>query len=122
MKNGRNWNEFTVEEIASRTAEYATELFGAKKIEGGKIPVILSERISARFLSMYSQPFMAETMQKGQSRLDGKEGEKIASDLKSIAVRVVLTSNETLTDDLINNKINKILKTLEKNLSVTLRA
>lgn len=50
------------------------------------------------------------------------EGEKIASDLKSIAVRVVLTSNETLTDDLINNKINKILKTLEKNLSVTLRA
>ena len=50
------------------------------------------------------------------------EGEKIASDLKSIAVRVVLTSNETLTDDVVNSKINKILKTLEKNLGVTLRA
>ena len=50
------------------------------------------------------------------------EGEKIASDLKSIAVRVVLTSNETLTDELVNNKINKILKVLEKNLGVTLRA
>ena len=84
VKSGRNWNDFTVEEIAGRTAEYATELFGAKKIEGGKIPVILSERISARFLGMYSQPFMAETMQKGQSRLDGKEGEKIASDVFSL--------------------------------------
>ena len=50
------------------------------------------------------------------------EGEKIASDLKSIAVRVVLTSNETLTDEVVNSKINKILKTLEKNLGVTLRA
>ncbi|MBQ5464290.1 MAG: TldD/PmbA family protein, partial [Fibrobacter sp.] len=84
VKNGRDWNAFTVEEIASKTAEYATELFGAQKIEGGKIPVILSERISARFLGMYNQPFFAETMQKGQSRLDGKEGEKIASDVFSL--------------------------------------
>ena len=84
VKNGRNWNEFSVDEIASKTAEYATELFGAQKIESGKIPVILSERISARFLGMYSQPFFAETMQKGQSRLDGKEGEKIASDVFSL--------------------------------------
>lgn len=50
------------------------------------------------------------------------EGERIASDLKSIALRIVFTSNETLTDDLVNNKVNKILKTLEKNLGVTLRA
>ena len=50
------------------------------------------------------------------------EGEKIASDLKSIAVKVVLQSNETLTDEIVNNKVNKILKTLEKNLQVTLRA
>ena len=84
VKNGRDWNEFSVDEIASKTAEYATELFGAQKIESGKIPVILSERISARFLGMYSQPFFAETMQKGQSRLDGKEGDKIASDVFSL--------------------------------------
>ena len=50
------------------------------------------------------------------------EGDKIASDLKSIAVRVVFTSNETLVDEVVNNKVNKILKTLEKNLGVTLRA
>ena len=50
------------------------------------------------------------------------EGEKIASDLKSIAVRVVFSSNETLVDEVVNNKINKILKTLEKTLGVALRA
>lgn len=84
VKNGRDWKDFSVDEIAGRAAEYATELFGAQKIEGGKIPVVLSERISARFLGMYCSPFVAEAMQKGMSRLAGKEGEKIASDAFSI--------------------------------------
>lgn len=84
VKCGRDWNEFSIDEIASRAAEYATELFGAKKIESGKIPVILSERISARFLGMYASPYVAESMQKGTSRLAGKEGEVIASKAFSI--------------------------------------
>jgi PmbA protein len=84
VKSGRDWKEFTVEEIASRTAEYSTELFGAKKIEGGNIPVIFSERVASRFLAMYLNPFVAEAMQKGMSRLVGKEGTKIASDAFSI--------------------------------------
>lgn len=84
VKSGRNWNEFSVEEIASKAAEYATELFGAKKIEGGKIPVVFSERVSARVIGMYTSPFIAEAMQKGQSRLAGKEGEKIAGEKFSI--------------------------------------
>lgn len=50
------------------------------------------------------------------------EGEKIANGLKSIAVKVVLSSNETLTDEVVNGKINRILKVLEKNLEITLRA
>ncbi|MCQ2062944.1 MAG: TldD/PmbA family protein [Fibrobacter sp.] len=79
VKSGRDWSEFSIEEIASRASEYATELFGAKKIEGGKIPVILSERISAQFVGLYCQPFVAEAMQKGMSRLAGKEGEVIAN-------------------------------------------
>lgn len=83
-KSGRNWNEFNVEEISSRAAGYAVELFGAKKIEGGKIPVIFSERIAPRFVGMYTQPYMAESMQKGLSRLKGKEGEKIAGEAFSI--------------------------------------
>lgn len=83
-KSGRNWNEFTVEELASKVAGYSTELFGAKKIEAGKIPVVFSERISSRIIGMYTSPFIAESMQKGLSRLAGKESEKIASEKLSI--------------------------------------
>lgn len=84
VKSGRDWGEFSIDEIASKTADYATELFGAKKIEGGKIPVVFSERVSARIIGMYTSPFIAESMQKGQSRLAGKEGEKIAGEKFSI--------------------------------------
>ena len=83
-KSTRNWNEIDIDEIATRAAGYSTELFGAKKIEGGKIPVVLSERISGRFMRMYSQPYLADSMQKGLSRLSGKEGSKIASDCLSL--------------------------------------
>lgn len=80
VKNGRDWSQFGVAEIADRAATYATELFGAKKIEGGKIPVVFSERISGRFMGMYASPFIAESLQKGTSRLVGKVGQKVASD------------------------------------------
>ena len=48
-------------------------------------------------------------------------GDKIEADEKSIACKVVLSSNETLTDEIVNNKVNKILKTLEKDLNAKLR-
>lgn len=84
VKSGRNWNDFSVDEFAARTAQYATELLGAKKIEGGKIPVIFSERVSARIIGMYTSSFIAESIQKGLSRLAGKDGQKIAGDKLSI--------------------------------------
>ena len=49
------------------------------------------------------------------------QGEKIGSDEKSIAVKLVFTSNEPLTDDVINAKIKRILKDLQYKLNVTLR-
>ena len=84
VKSSRNWAEISMDEIATKAATYATELFGAKKIEGGKIPVVFSERISGRIMGMYSSPFIAESMQKGTSRLAGKLGTKIASDKFSL--------------------------------------
>lgn len=83
-KSGRNWNAFSIDEIASKAANYSTELFGAKKIAGGKIPVIFSERIASQFIGMYTQPYIAEAMQKGLSRLAGKEGSTIASNAFSL--------------------------------------
>jgi PmbA protein len=84
VKSSRNWDEISMAEIADKTATYATELFGAKKIQGGRIPVIFSERVSGRIIGMYSSPFIAESMQKGTSRLAGKLGTKIASDKFSL--------------------------------------
>lgn len=49
-------------------------------------------------------------------------GDKIKNDEKSIALKIVFSSNETLTDDIINGKINKILKVIEKNHNGFLRA
>lgn len=52
---------------------------------------------------------------------DVYEGEKVASDEKSIALKLVFTSNETLTDEVINQKIEKILKQLAEKLHAKLR-
>ena len=49
-------------------------------------------------------------------------GDKIGADEKSLAFKIVFTSNETLTDDIINSKVNKILKQIEKNYNGVLRA
>ncbi len=50
------------------------------------------------------------------------QGEKIGVDEKSIAIKLLFTSNETLTDEVINNKVNKILKQLSKNYNAVLRS
>ena len=49
------------------------------------------------------------------------EGEKVNEDEKSLAIKLVFTSNEPLTDEVINGKIKRILKDLQYKLNVTLR-
>jgi len=49
-------------------------------------------------------------------------GDKINEDEKSLAFKIIFTSNETLTDEVINSKVNKILKLIEKNHNGVLRA
>ena len=50
------------------------------------------------------------------------EGEHMASGEKSIAVKLVFTSNEQITEDVIEAKIKRILKDLEYKLNVHLRS
>ena len=50
------------------------------------------------------------------------EGENVKEDEKSLAIKLVFTSYETLTDDIINSKVNKILKELDKEYGAKLRA
>ena len=49
-------------------------------------------------------------------------GDKVKEDEKSLAIKLVFTSYETLTDELVNSKVNKILKELEKKYQAVLRA
>lgn len=49
------------------------------------------------------------------------EGEHVKEDEKSIALKLVFTSNDPLTDDVINAKVKRILKDLEYKLNVKLR-
>ena len=49
------------------------------------------------------------------------EGEKINEDEKSLAIKLVFSSNEPLTEDIINAKVKRILKDLQYKLNITLR-
>ncbi len=49
------------------------------------------------------------------------EGEKINEDEKSLAIKLVFSSNEQLTEDVINSKVKRILKDLQYKLNITLR-
>lgn len=50
------------------------------------------------------------------------QGDKIAENKKSIAVRIILEADETLTEDIISSKMTKIIKSLEYQFGVSLRA
>ena len=50
------------------------------------------------------------------------QDEKIGLDKASVAFRITLEANETLTEEIISSKINKILKSLEYRFKITLRA
>lgn len=49
------------------------------------------------------------------------QGENVKEDEKSLAIKLVFTSYETLTDDIINGKVKKILKELENKYQAVLR-
>lgn len=52
---------------------------------------------------------------------DVYSGERIESGKKSVALKIMLEADDTLTDEIINQKINKIIKSLEYQHHVTLR-
>ena len=70
--------DISAEKIAQKSVERALELLEPQKIVSGKMPVVISERVAGQLLGMYASSFIAEQVQKGQSRLQGKLGQKIA--------------------------------------------
>ena len=77
-QNALSFSELSAEKIAQKSVERARELLEPSKIAGGKMPVVLSERVAGQIVGMYASSFFAEQVQKGQSRLQGRLGTKIA--------------------------------------------
>jgi PmbA protein len=83
-KGGRDFEAVSAEQISSEVISRAKELLSPRPVKSGKIPVILTKRISANILSIFLSPFFAENAQKGLSRLKDSLGEKIASEKFSL--------------------------------------
>lgn len=67
--------------VAKKAVKKATEMFGAKSIAGGKMPVILDAYIAKGFLELLANSFSAEAVQKGKSLFKDRLGEKVVSPL-----------------------------------------
>jgi PmbA protein len=75
---------FDAKFMAAKAVERAVELLGAESVASGRYPVVFSNRVSTSIMSMFGSPYFAEAVQKGQSRLSGKVGQKIAVDALNI--------------------------------------
>lgn len=100
--------------LARRAVERSVDLLGAKPVPSGALPVLFDERVSGSFLSIFLGAFHADAVQKGQSRLVGRVGQRLApggfhlstephlpgmSGSKSFDAEGVATSPRRLVDD-----------------------
>ena len=65
--------------LAKKTVDRAKEKLGGEPAPTGAYPVVFSPEAMSDLLQVFSPVFSAETVQKGLSKLDGKEGQTIAS-------------------------------------------
>ena len=80
--DGISWRDptqFAPAIMAKEAVARAVSLLDAKPIPSGSIPVLFDERVAGQFLGIFLGSFLADSVQKGQSRLVGKIGERIAT-------------------------------------------
>jgi PmbA protein len=82
--NGGRSFDFDARFMSGKAVERAVELLGAESVSSGRYPVVFTNRVSPSIFSMFSSPYFAEAVQKGQSRLTGKVGQPIAVPFLSI--------------------------------------
>ncbi len=81
--NGRSYAELAYN--SEKAVEEALSRLGAVPAETGSYPVIISANTMRSILATFASVFSAQNAQKGLSLLAGKEGQKIASDIITIA-------------------------------------
>ncbi|MDH5719704.1 MAG: TldD/PmbA family protein [Spirochaetia bacterium] len=101
VRGGRKTDIFIASEIAKEAVARAVDLLEAKPVKSGKYPVVFSNRTASRLFSMFLSSFFAENVQKGQSRLAGKLGQKTAVDNLSLISdpHLINGAGSTLFDD-----------------------
>lgn len=76
----RTTGGFSPREMARTACMRATSLLDASPMAAGPVPVLFDKHVSGSFLSLFLGSFLADSVQKGQSRLAGMVGERIASE------------------------------------------
>ena len=74
----------TTEELGKWSVERAVRKIGQRKLDSGKYDMVLENRNGGRFLGLFAYAYTAQALQQKNSFLDGKLGEKIASDLFTV--------------------------------------
>ena len=83
IKSG-DFSGLDIEKIVSKVVGNAKSKLSAGVAPTGSYPVVFSPDAMASLLATFSGIFSSENTQKGLSLLDGKEGEKIASDIVTL--------------------------------------
>ncbi len=73
-----------IDELTEKAAEEARRQLGGDVAPTGQYPVIFNPDAVSSLLGVFSGIFSSEAAQKGLSKLAGKEGEKIASELVTL--------------------------------------
>ena len=97
-------------------------MFGKNKNEvivNNKVDMNKEQNVGEIIEAIYSTD---KKMIKNVTVFDIYTGEKLGADLKSVAFRITLESDEVLTDEIITSKVNKIIKMASFRYQAKLRA
>ena len=126
----RDFSEMDARAIGREAAQEALFMLHASPVPSGTYRAIIDRKCMPDFLGVFAGAFSAESAQKGLSLLNGKEGEKIASDAVTLLDDPLLPGGlasmpfdgegvATFTKTVIENGV---LKTLLHNLKTARKA
>jgi PmbA protein len=78
---------FDSRRMARTASSRAVSLLGAHSIPPCEMPVLFDEWVSSSLLGIFAGAFVGENVQKGQSRLKGRENELIASSIFTLSTQ-----------------------------------
>ncbi len=76
----RTFDQIDVEDVTRESVSNAIKYLGATKLKTGVYPVVLDRKVTPKILSMLISYLSAKEVFEGKSLLQGKLGQKIASD------------------------------------------